>query len=76
MALPYDKADARAWARETMRGVANVLTPTFTSDLSALNEEATRHDPAFVSGINTYRGTVPHPAVAEALGVAHTPFSP
>ncbi len=44
MPLPYDKADARAWARETMRGVANVLTPTFTSDLSALNEEATRHD--------------------------------
>lgn len=44
MALPYDKAGARAWARETMRGVANVLTPTFTSDLSGLNEEAVRHD--------------------------------
>lgn len=44
MALPYEKAEARAWARETMRGVANVLTPTFTSDLSGLNEEAVRHD--------------------------------
>ena len=44
MALPYPKAEARSWARETMRGVANVLTPTFTSDLSGLNEEAVRHD--------------------------------
>jgi alanine dehydrogenase len=27
-----------------------------------------------VSGINTYKGTVPHAAVAEALGVQHAPF--
>src|SRR5690606_9940145 len=39
-------------------------------------ERAAADDPAFISGINTYRGTVPHPAVAEALGVAHTPFAP
>lgn len=39
-------------------------------------EGATMSDRSFISGINTYRGTVPHPAVAEALGVAHTPFSP
>jgi hypothetical protein len=28
----------------------------------------------FMSGLNTYKGTVPHAAVAEALGVAHTPY--
>ena len=39
-------------------------------------EAAAAEAPAFISGMNTYRGTVPHPAVAEALGVAHTPFSP
>lgn len=39
-------------------------------------EQATRDDPTLVSGINTYRGTVPHPAVAEALGVDYTAFNP
>ena len=37
-------------------------------------EKAVAHTPYMVSGINTYKGTVPHAAVAEALGVAHTPF--
>lgn len=37
-------------------------------------EAAAADDPAIVTGINTYRGTVPHAAVAEALGVAHAPF--
>ena len=31
--------------------------------------EATRLDPAFAHGVNTLRGAVTHPAVAEALGV-------
>jgi len=44
MKLPFTRSEARAWARETMHGCANVVTPTFTSDLSGLNEEATRHD--------------------------------
>jgi len=44
MPLPYAKAEARAWARENLHGVANVLTPTFTSDLAGLNAEAVRHD--------------------------------
>lgn len=39
-------------------------------------EAAAAADPAIVMGINTYRGTVPHAAVAEALGVKHVPFSP
>jgi alanine dehydrogenase len=37
-------------------------------------EGAIKDDPVFISGLNTYRGTVPHKAVAEALGVAHTPY--
>jgi dihydrodipicolinate synthase/N-acetylneuraminate lyase len=36
--------DKRAWAREQLRGVAGCLHPTFTGDLSRLNEAAIRHD--------------------------------
>jgi alanine dehydrogenase len=37
-------------------------------------EKAVAETPYMVSGINTYRGTVPHAAVAGALGVPYTPF--
>lgn len=37
-------------------------------------EKAIASTPHIVSGLNTYKGTVPHAAVAEALGVTHTPF--
>jgi alanine dehydrogenase len=37
-------------------------------------EAAAKHNRAIAAGINTYAGTCPHPAVAEALGVAHTPL--
>jgi 4-hydroxy-tetrahydrodipicolinate synthase len=40
----YGRAEARDWALEELRGVANVIVPTFTSDLTGLNEAATRHD--------------------------------
>lgn len=40
----YLKSEARAWARETMHGCANVIIPTFTQDLKQLNEKAIRHD--------------------------------
>jgi 4-hydroxy-tetrahydrodipicolinate synthase len=40
----YRKNEAREWARATMRGVANVITPTFTHDLRGVNERAIRHD--------------------------------
>jgi alanine dehydrogenase len=33
--------------------------------------KAVQHDPALAKGINTFRGHVPHKAVAEALGVEH-----
>jgi alanine dehydrogenase len=37
-------------------------------------EKAVAHTPYIQSGINTYKGTVPHAAVAEALGVKHVTF--
>ena len=40
----YRKHEAREWAKATMKGVANTITPTFTHDLRSLNERAIRHD--------------------------------
>lgn len=40
----YDRSDARAWAREHLRGCAGCVQPTFTADLADLNEAAIRHD--------------------------------
>lgn len=40
----YSIPEARAWARETLLGVANVTIPTMTSDFRGLNEAAIRHD--------------------------------
>jgi len=42
--VPYRRAEAKEWARAQMRGVCNVLFPTFTSDLRRLNAAAIRHD--------------------------------
>lgn len=42
--MDYTRREAKGWARERMRGVSNVLLPTFTSDLKRLNERAIRHD--------------------------------
>jgi 4-hydroxy-tetrahydrodipicolinate synthase len=41
---PYTTDEAKDWARANMRGVCNVLMPTFSSDLKKLNEAAIRHD--------------------------------
>mgnify|MGYP003337642620 CR=1 FL=1 len=35
----YKKNDARAWARDNMKGVANVVIPSFSRDLKRLNEK-------------------------------------
>ena len=40
----YRKSEAREWAKAKMRGVANVIIPTFTQDLRGLNERAIRYD--------------------------------
>ena len=37
-------------------------------------EKAASDDPAIARGINTYRGVCTYEAVAEALGVAYTPY--
>jgi len=42
--MDYKKSEAKDWAREHMKGVCNVIMPTFTSDLKSLNEKAIRHD--------------------------------
>ena len=42
----YTPGEARAWALESLRGCCGCVSPTFTSDLSALNEAAIRHDVA------------------------------
>lgn len=42
--MEYRKHEAKQWAREHMKGVCNVLMPTFTSDLKRLNEKAIRFD--------------------------------
>src|SRR5437764_12159446 len=40
----YTRREAKDWARATLRGVCNVIMPTFTEDLADLNEAAIRHD--------------------------------
>ena len=44
MVLPYDRREARDWARNRLRGVANTLIASYTSDLRDINEPAIRHD--------------------------------
>jgi alanine dehydrogenase len=39
-------------------------------------EKAAVDNPEIARGINTYRGGISHPAVAEALGQPYTPFKP
>ncbi|WP_042885469.1 dihydrodipicolinate synthase family protein [Cupriavidus necator] len=40
----YSKKEAREWGRQHLIGVANVTTPTMTSDFKRINEKAIRHD--------------------------------
>lgn len=42
--LPYSRQEAREWSREAMQGVANVVIPSYTSDMRSLNESGIRHD--------------------------------
>ena len=61
--------------RTSTFALTNATIP-YVRKLADLGLEAAASDPAVVKGINTYRGTVPHAAVAEALGVKHVPFTP
>ena len=40
----FAKSEAKEWAEENFRGVCNVIIPSFTVDLSGLNEAGIRHD--------------------------------
>jgi len=42
----YDRNSARAWARQTLHGAVNCTIPSFTGDLTGINEGAIRHDVA------------------------------
>lgn len=42
--MRYSRSEAKDWAFEHWRGVCNVIMPSFTQDLRALNEAAIRHD--------------------------------
>lgn len=42
--MAYDKSEAKSWARENLKGVCNVIIPSFKQDLSGLNEQGIRHD--------------------------------
>jgi 4-hydroxy-tetrahydrodipicolinate synthase len=44
MATSYEKSEAKDWAKENLKGVCNVIIPSFKSDLSGLNEAGIRHD--------------------------------
>lgn len=40
----YAKSEARAWAKENLVGVINCTLPSFSNDLTRINETAIRHD--------------------------------
>lgn len=42
--LPFTRSEAKEWAKSTWFGMTNVVMPTFTSDLKALNPKAIAHD--------------------------------
>lgn len=62
--------------RTSTYALTNATIPFVTRLADKGLEAAIRNEPWMVSGVNTYKGTVPHPAVAEALGVPYTPFVP
>ncbi len=40
----YHRTEARAWARERLVGAVNCTIPSFSADLTTINEKAIRHD--------------------------------
>ena len=56
-ALPYTRSEAKDWARAQLRGVCNVVMPTFTADFKSLNERAIAHDVHHAASLG-YTGTL------------------
>ncbi|MCX4817971.1 dihydrodipicolinate synthase family protein [Streptomyces sp. NBC_01239] len=44
MSISFGKAEARDWAWEHFQGVNNVVIPSFSADMTRLNESGIRHD--------------------------------
>lgn len=42
--LPYTRSEAKEWARAHLKGVCNVVMPTFSADFQELNQKAIAHD--------------------------------
>lgn len=55
--LPYTRSEVKAWARANLKGVCNVVMPTFTADFKSLNEAAIRHDVEHCARLG-YSGTL------------------
>ncbi len=60
--------------RTSTYALTNATIPFVTKLADKGLVKAVADEPWMVSGINTYKGTVPHPAVAEALEVPFVPF--
>ncbi len=60
--------------RTSTYALTNATIPFVTKLADKGLEAAVANEPWMVTGINTYKGTVPHPAVAEALSVPYTVF--
>ncbi|NPA26970.1 MAG: alanine dehydrogenase [Chloroflexi bacterium] len=61
--------------RTSTYGLSNATLP-YALKLADLGfVEAVKQDPALARGVNTYKGHLTHPAVAEAFGLPYTPLS-
>jgi len=72
----YTKAEAREWARERLVGAINCTIPSFTNDLTALNEKGIRHDirlakeHGFVGTLGVSEISITLPEYLEFLAIA------
>jgi alanine dehydrogenase len=60
--------------RTSTYALTNATIPYVTRLADHGLEGAIRQDPTLLTGVNTYKGTVPHPRVAEALSTTATPM--
>jgi alanine dehydrogenase len=60
--------------RTSTFALTNATMP-YVKKLAQKGLAAAKDDPAIALGVNTYRGAVTHPAVAEALGQPYTPLA-
>ncbi|MGE3857191.1 MAG: alanine dehydrogenase, partial [Dehalococcoidia bacterium] len=60
---------------QTASRVLSALTLPYVLAIANLGvEEAIRRDAALAHGVNTYRGAITHPAVAQALSLPYVPL--